>query len=559
MCGFVGISGESINFNKFQNAVTALKDRGPDYVGFYQNDSLCIGHTRLAILDLNERSNQPFWSSCRGLICLFNGEIYNYRELQELLIGRGIKLRTDSDTEVILELFKLEGIEFVKRLEGMYSIAIIATVTEEIYCFRDPLGIKPFYYSVSKGGFYFGSQVSALNQIVETEVNRNSEKYFELLGSILQPETYKHDILSLTPGNYLYFKKGRLLKNPIQELNFKKLRVKRKSSFNELVAHINDSLLESIRRHVVSDVPIALFLSGGLDSAYLATRLKSLIGDKLTAITIAFNDSDENSISELASAQLIAKRLGIKHESKLYTKKDFVQELPRILSKMDQPTIDGINTYFASKFAAELGFKVVISGVGGDELLSGYKYYRTPMFVVNSTVISRLLKGVIVPIKNKSGKLSVLPLGLGNWSSYWLLRRSRPPNDVTNYKNFLDNIHTYFRTTNIESPVAAQELDIQHYLGNQLLRDSDWASMAHSVELRTPLVDYKLYKDVLEYRFMISKYGKQRIFGSLLENDLPKEILKSGKKGFAIPTDSWSKSAFNLTWAEKVEEYFYRP
>ena len=557
MCGFVGEISNTVDPKIIGEALDRIKHRGPDYQGYYFDEGIALGHARLSIIDLNDRSNQPLFSKCGDFILLFNGEIYNYKYLKNNLQNSGVTFLTDSDSEVILQAFIKYGVGFTSLLEGMYAIAIYSIKEKRLDCFRDPLGIKPLYFTSINERFIFSSQVSAIRELVNVEKSSISYEGFNVFGSILEPYTYYDNIVALKPGGHLCYRNGEITEKRLVEFKITNGGLNEEYSLERLAKTIDNLLLDSVKRHLVADVPVALFLSGGLDSAYLAYQLSNLLGDRLTAITISFKEIDESKINEVDRAKAIARSLGIRHEIRRYDENDFLSEIENIFEAMDQPTIDGVNTYFAAKFASELGFKVVLSGTGGDELLSGYNYYRTSDLLIRSRWVDVIVRIFGKLGFNKPEKLKFIGLGLGSWSSYWLLRRSRGTASKKLYSNFRKKIHETFETGEIDSSLMAQVLDIKHYLLNQLLRDSDWASMYHSVELRTPLVDYRLYDELFKMSNGISRYGKQQILSEILKDKIPKDVLSARKTGFSIPIDVWSRKSFGKDWANLVEEKFY--
>ncbi|MDA8691952.1 asparagine synthase (glutamine-hydrolyzing), partial [Candidatus Pseudothioglobus singularis] len=544
----------------------AMSSRGPDYYGNWLSDDgiLAFGHRRLSIIDIDERSNQPMHSNDHRYVIVFNGEIYNYLTLRKELQGNGYEFKTKSDTEVILALYSFEGDKMLSKLKGMFSIAIWDNLLESLFLARDSYGIKPLYIASSKFGWLFASQVKALlaSEIVSKEKDIEGQKSFWLLGSVAEPFTWFKDISSLPAGSWLKIKPDQKFDGPHKFCDIGDCwRSKRiLGSKKDIKAKVRFDLLESIKRHLVADVPIAVFLSGGIDSAALAALMLESGIDNLIGVTVTYDEFKGKLDDEAPAAKIIAKHYGIKHHIKRVTKNEFLQDLPLILKDMDQPTIDGINTWYASKAVSELGIKVVVSGVGGDELFLGYNSFKQLPKLVN------MMRGIYkIPggknIANKVADLQAIrksnprwryaPTWLQNLSLAWLLRRSiYTPDELSGLIDGLNNdlskdfIVEDWLGERVGQLSDAPELQLAQiesmvYLRNQLLRDSDWASMSHSIELRTPLVDSKLLKNLAPLMPLFKNFPKKSLLSNSPAKSLPNSIKKKKKTGFSIPVEQW--------------------
>jgi len=382
MCGFIASFGQNINHKGLKIAFDQLQRRGPDAEGIWKKDNIFLGSRRLAIFDLHDRSNQPMTSICNRYVLVFNGSIYNYLELRNYLLNLGIKLRTTSDTEVIIELFVLEGPKMLSRLQGMFSFVIWDKHTKEAFAARDPYGIKPLYIGYNSEGIILASQVKTLlsTNLISKEKDFSSQFCFFQFGFVIEPRTWFKHIKSLKSGHYIIIKNNRITyeKNWINLQNFwiqadqNKTKIKKKNLKNI----IYEELTASVNKHLVADVPIGIFLSSGVDSTLLASIVSKNSKKNITAITVLFNDFKNSDYDETIKAKKIAQKLGLKHFIFTVTKEDFLKDFPNIIEAMDQPSIDGINVWYASKAAAKLKLKVVFSGLGSDEVFFGYNHFK---------------------------------------------------------------------------------------------------------------------------------------------------------------------------------------
>ena len=389
MCGFIASLGLDLNQNDFKNALNHLSRRGPDSEGIWSENKIFLGSRRLAIFDLNDRSNQPMQSLCSRYILVFNGSIYNYKSLRKHLIDNDVKLKTYSDTEVILELFALEGPQMVSKLKGMFAFVIWDCKKKEAFAARDPYGIKPLFIGTNSEGIILASQVKTLllTKQISTERDINSQYSFWNLGYIIEPRTWFKNIKALKSGYYVRIKDGKII-SEMQWYDLSKNWIsadknKQRISKKECNKIIKNSLTSSVKKHLVSDVPIGIFLSSGVDSTLVAGIVSSNTKKKIIAITVSFENFEGSENDESIKAKKIAQKYGMEHHIYRVTQKDFQNDLPEILEAMDQPTIDGVNVWYASKAAAKLKLKVVFSGVGGDELFFGYNHFNSIPIVHN--------------------------------------------------------------------------------------------------------------------------------------------------------------------------------
>jgi asparagine synthase (glutamine-hydrolysing) len=592
MCGIAGailspdFSGLSDGHRAVERMCDAMSSRGPDAVGYWQANNLPVflGHRRLSVIDLEARANQPFMSDCSNYTIVFNGEIYNFRELRSALQEQGEVFRTASDTEVILKLYIQYGVRMLARLRGMFAIAIWDTRKQTCFFARDPYGIKPLYVARARAGWLFASQVKALlaSGLVSGDTDPLGEASFWMLGSVAGPRTWFQDISEIPPGSWAEIDGEGKFTGPESYWNIgESWSVAGQDVEREEVRErVRQALRESVKYHLGADVPVGVFLSGGIDSGALAGLMVECGARQLTGVTIAYEEFRGTHDDEAPIAARIARHYGIDHVVRRVTRAEFEADLPAIMASMDQPTIDGINTWYASKAVAETGLKVVVSGVGGDELFMGYDSFRQiPRLVKAARAIAQLpggmaLENLLTSLQaKKSGNLrwQHAPQWLQTIGGGWWLRRSTcAPEDLPKFMGrdigsipTADRVPEHWLTDMVgilptDPALALAQIESMTYLRNQLLRDSDWASMAHSVELRTPLVDAHLLKQLAPLLGQFRKFSNKTLLAHAPANPLPQDILTRRKTGFGIPVKQWIESSAAvssgkaMSWAERV-------
>lgn len=548
---------------------TRLARRGPDGNGSWVGGGgrLVLGHRRLAIIDLDRRAAQPMVSACERYVISFNGEIYNYRELREELLARGCSLRTTSDTEVLLELFARDGTAALARLRGMFAFAIWDEQERVLWLARDPYGIKPLFYADDGWTVRAASQVKAL--LAGNGVSLDPEPAgivgFFLYGSVPEPFTCFQQIRAVPAGAIV-----RIDRLGIHEAETYVAvgTVLREAEHTQRVGdarqEIHAAVLDSVRHHLVADVPVGLFLSSGIDSGALLSLMAEAregVGRSIRAVTVTFPEYHGRPDDEAPLAAELALQFGAEHTVRVVDEDEFRADLPHILEAMDQPTIDGLNTWFVSKAARELGLKVALSGLGGDELFAGYSTFRDVPHLVRTLGIGsriplagRTLRRLVGPVVQARGWHPKLPglleLG-GTWAGAYLLRRGLfmpweldtvlEPDVV---RAGLHRLRWRHRIATMlqggpSGPLARVGLlEAGLYMRNQLLRDTDWASMAHSMEIRVPFVDFEVLRRVAPLTLRRPLRGK-RMLAESLTSPLPDNLLRRAKTGFFTPVDQW--------------------
>jgi asparagine synthase (glutamine-hydrolysing) len=557
MCGLNGIlrldpSAEPVSPEAALRTRDRMTSRGPDGAGLWcaSSGSVVLGHRRLAILDPSDAGHEPMgWQNGRYQM-VYNGEIYNFRELREELVRGGEPLRSHADAEVLLALYAKEGTKGLARLRGMFAFAIWDDRERTLVLARDPNGIKPLYYTSDGRHLRFASQARALAESVRTspDVEPGGLAGFLVWGSVPEPQTFWRGIQAVPAGCMLEAREGS--------------RHWALAPLPKATAPGAPSAVEAIRgsvaAHLVSDVPVGVFLSGGLDSSLIAALAGKALGRPLTAVTLRFSEFEGGLSDEAPAAREIAARLGMPHTERVVTRQEFMTEWPAILDRMDQPTIDGPNTYLVAKAARELGLKAMLSGLGGDEVMGSYPSFRdVPRWRRWTSALSRLpgLVGVwphlarrLAPARPKLGGLMAYG---GTIAGAYLLRRALfLPDELSAllgpdlareslcaYAPLDDALKASMDEPDPWRAVATLETSL--YLRNQLLRDCDWASMAHSVEVRVPFVDAWLQEQLAT---LAHEPARSRGKAALLREaapEIPEAVLRRPKTGFSVPTCAW--------------------
>ena len=567
MCGIAAIysyhyASSPINRDELYTIRDHMTKRGPDGYGawFSTDGRVGIGHRRLSVIDLSVNGSQPMTNQDGSLVIAFNGEIYNYKSLSSDLRRKGYKFKSESDTEVLLHLYADRGEEMVHALRGMFAFSIWDVKNNKMLMVRDPYGIKPLYYSNDGWTLRVASQVKAI--IGGGKVSKIIEPAgmvgFFLTGSIPEPFTLYKEIRQVPAGSYIWVDEtGPSV--PKHYFSLSKCFHNITAKTNNNIIDVRESLLDSIYHHFISDVNVGIFLSAGIDSGTLVSLAKEAKICNLPTITLAFDEFQGDYQNEAPLAEKISEKFGTKHTTRTITQSEFVDELPNIFKVMDQPSVDGINTYFVSKAAAETGLKVAISGIGGDELFGGYSTFLDIPLLVRSLYMPsripfagdcfRFLTAFSKSLHPK--KKAILKFGGSYPGAYFLKRGLFMPWEL---KNIMDKDIAYEGLRHLDlfssinstitpdpknsfSRVAAMESSL--YMRNQLLRDADWAGMAHSLEIRVPLVDVKLLNSITPIVTSIPHPKRKNLLSQSPSEPLPNEITKRVKTGFGLPIEKW--------------------
>lgn len=559
----------------------AMVSRGPDSAGLWISNDQKIGlaHRRLSIIDLSDAGSQPMTTSDGQLRIVFNGEIYNYKALRSELENKGHRFLSNTDTEVLLHLYEEKGQKMVHDLRGMYAFAIWDNKNHGLFLARDPFGIKPLYYSDDGCTIRVASQVKALlaSDKVSRTPNPAGVTGFFLFGSIPEPFTYFNEIKALSAGNTLWINnKGPEKQKPyfsIAKIFTDAEKDDNLISAEEIIEAVNKALLDSIRHHFVSDVPVGAFLSSGIDSGALIGLARDAGIEDLQTFTLTFSDFKGSVRDEAPLAKELARLYKTKHTTCSISTSEFMSEIPSILKAMDQPSIDGINTYLVSKATAEAGLKVAISGIGGDELFGGYPSFKQIPSMVRSLGISSKIPllgralhlglNAAKALMPNSPRFNPKYAGLieygGTYAGSYFLRRGlfmpweldsiigrEQAQEGLRQLSFLDHISDNLTPDPGSSFGRVATLESTLYMRNQLLRDADWASMAHSLEIRTPLVDVNLLKSLAPLLVNYKKSNGKELLARSPKTPLPDSVISRQKTGFGVPMDDWFNNNYEM-------------
>jgi asparagine synthase (glutamine-hydrolysing) len=590
MCGINAIyayraSSPPIDRDELVACRDAMRSRGPDGADAWVSPDgrVGMGHRRLAIIDLSEGGRQPMR---RGeLVIVFNGEIYNYRELRAEL--RGAEFTSQSDTEVLLRLYERDGAAMLGKLRGMFALALWDGARKRMLLARDPYGIKPLYYADGGGTLRVASQVRALAGTgqVSTQFDPAGAVGFFLRGTVPEPFTMYRAVRALPAGSYAFVDENGVDERPYFSIAATlrgAVDTARDVSDDERRELVHDAVLESVKYHMVADVPVGAFLSAGIDSTAVVALAKESGASDLQTLTLRFEEYKGRVNDEAPLAALVAKQYGVRHEIHDLSLAEFKAELPKIFEAMDQPSVDGLNSYFISKAAHEHGLKVAMSGTGGDELFGGYTSFRDiPRWMPITSVLAKVPRlgdavhrvnaALARRSRHVSPKMGEIVRYGASWAGAYLVKRGRflaeelpsvLPEDVTREGLQRLNVLQLIEQTVTPDPgndyarVAALESSL--YLRNQLLRDMDWASMAHSLEVRVPLVDAHLLRKLAPALVTRRERGKQ-LLACAPQPPLPEAVRNRRKTGFTLPINEWLKEEGRVefgkrSWARKVYE-----
>ncbi|NQW00586.1 MAG: asparagine synthase (glutamine-hydrolyzing) [Rhodospirillales bacterium] len=567
MCGIAALfayhsEAPGVAHGELQAINDHMVRRGPDGEGFWYgpDDRVGLAHRRLAIIDLSATGHQPMSLATQNqrYHITYNGEIYNFHALRDGMEQQGYRFVTQSDTEVLLRLYERDGADMVNRLRGMFALVIWDAQDQALFLARDPFGIKPLYYADDGRTLRAASQVKAL--LAGGAVERSPEPaghvgYF-LTGSVPEPYTLYKAIKALPAGHWMrigangdrkitrYFDPKPALAAPMGDAP---------------PADLRQVLLDSMQAHFIADVPVGLFLSAGLDSTSLAGLAAECQGRGVQSITLGFDAFKGLAMDEVPLAEEVARLYQTDHATRRIGQNDFDAAFDDILDVMDQPSIDGVNTYFVARAAKQQGLKVALSGLGGDELFGGYDTFAqvpalvgklSPIPAIDS--LGRAFRLLSAPWL--SAFTSPKAAGLFEYGSHWggayLLRRGlympweldrvldgdmaragmAELQPVRRLDQLVDGVDEPRRKVGL--------LETTQYMANQLLRDADWAGMAHSLEIRVPLVDRLVFEQLAPGVHRAGGPSKQKM-AATPKTALPASIINRPKTGFAIPVDRW--------------------
>lgn len=569
MCGIAGIIGLQSDKGKtlLKGMCDAIAHRGPDAEGLFSEGIVNLGHRRLSIIDLSHAADQPVNDFTGRYTIVFNGEIYNYMDVKKEL---DYPWKTTSDTEVILAAYSKWGKDCLHKLNGMFAFAIWDNQTESLFIARDRVGIKPFYYTVKDNILVFSSEIRSILQtgLVEKKIDKvGLFEYLERI-SVRTPRTIIENILQLKPGHCATFKNGKLeteeywsVVKPINPIDVPK-------SFEEAKNRTFELFDKSIQRRMVADVKVGAFLSGGIDSSAVVALMAKHSETPVQTYSIIF---DEKAYDESEYAQMIAKKYETNHTEIKLKPEMLLEELPGFFDALDTPTVDGINTYLVSKLVKNTGIKVVLTGLGGDELFAGYPNFKRWMDYSKYRLLidNFVSKGLVSLVKRFYSNRAI--------SKIHNLQNS----GKTGFAGFYNNSRSIFlksellelidtgkdeKTVNLvdlnsaelkKYPLLSQYSvgEITNYTLDVLIKDTDQMSMAWALEIREPFFDYQMIEYLLGVpdKFKFAEHTPKNLLVKAMGDLLPPEIVYRPKKGFSFPWDYWLRNELKPFCEEAIE------
>lgn len=559
MCSITGIFKVAPSTRELSGAVTrmnaAQKHRGPDddgvMKGEFHGGEVLFGNTRLAIIDTSVAGHQPMKDSATGNWITYNGETYNFKELRREIGQNSAPWSSNTDTEVILRAYRNWGVDTFRKMRGMFALAIWDAKEQTLVLARDPLGIKPLYFYATSDQFIFASELRGVlaSDLVPRRLSTAGVDSYLANGSVVAPLTVIDGVKQLLPGHCLQVKANEAATLELKDFDFAnttpgQIEINR----DEAVTRLRSELEESVRLHLVSDVPLGLFLSGGMDSSALLALMSRIGNQRPKTFSVVF---DETTFSEAPFSRAIAERFGTDHSEVRLSEDALLRMLPSAIAAIDQPTMDGINTFVVSRAAKEAGITVALSGLGGDELFAGYPSFRRALKLSS---MSRASKRAL---RTASGLGKIALNGSVQRQKFWQLagsdcrpedvyRISRQLFSTTSLKQLTgrdsDNYTVNGNHHNRDTVNAISQLELRGYMTNTLLRDTDAMSMAHSLEVRVPFIDTKVVNYVLslpgEWKLRAGSVPKP-LLADAIADLLPRDFLRRPKMGFTLPFEKW--------------------
>lgn len=578
MCGIFGYLSPSADLDEERTLALALKalwHRGPDDRGTFRAPAgrhrLGLAHTRLSIIDLSAGGHQPASTADGRFTIVYNGEVYNFRELREELEGLGDVFHSSCDTEVVLKAYARWGAGALTRLRGMFALAIWDARAGTLFLARDRLGIKPLYYVQGPRGFAFASEVRALlaTGFAERRLSRRALSSYFALGAVSGPDAILDGVASLLPGHFAVWKDGALVAEEYWQIP---LPDERDASFAAEVRAIRPILQDAVSLRLVADVPVGVFLSGGIDSSVVVALATRASASPVHTFTVTF---DEERYSEAPYAAEVARRYGCDHHQVHLPAARAVRDFGNAIRALDQPSVDGVNTYFVSKAAREAGLTVALSGLGGDEVFAGYAYFRQfgrlralaraagrlPPLLHRGLGLAETAPAASIQLR----KLSALLAGDGSAAAVHAAQRAM----------FTPRERRALLADGIEEPgylgvIAPPDLDarlaggklgtvnaysaleLSNYLRHTLLRDTDAMSMVHSLEVRVPLLDHVLLERVMRIPgdLKLAPSDNKPLLTAAV-TALPESAVNRQKMGFTLPYEAWFRGPLR-PWMESL-------
>ncbi len=569
ICGKLAFDGQPVEASSLSAMLGTIRHRGPDDEGAYRSGPVGLGHRRLSIIDLGS-GHQPLSNEDGSVWVVFNGEIYNYKELRAFLISKGHQFRTTSDTEVIVHLYEEFGEASVERLFGMFAYALWDEKKKTLLLARDRVGIKPLYYAMTPTSLLFASEVKAILGDSSVRAEANPAAIDRFLTFLYTPgdETVFQGVSKLLPGHYMVVQDGKATIRRYWDLLIAESKVAK--SPEDYANELTDLLAQTVRDHMIADVPVGVLLSGGVDSTAMLSFAVEQTDKEISTFTIGFDG--QQCTDERPYAKLAAKTYGTRHYDTTITAGDFLNSLPHYVWHMEEPVCEppAIALYHVTKLARE-NVKVLISGEGGDEAFAGYQNYRNLFWL-------EVFKGALGPFAKP---MSGLMTAVGKWSALERISKyaplmnipfegyyySRTSDPFTSFNQFKNDLYTAdFKTTvgtngrtgadavrqllqNVKGAGLLNRMlyvDTKTWLPDDLLIKADKMTMANSLELRVPLLDHRVleFAAALPRRFKLRGLNTKYLLKKALSSRIPKAIVRRRKTGFPVPYDRWIRGEF---------------
>lgn len=565
MCGIAGLIGINNASIHVKNMLESMNHRGPDDWGVYENGDLTFGHKRLSILDLSPAGKQPMTNRKGDTTIVFNGEIYNFQELKSLL-PLNTPLKSNTDTEVILELWATLGKDVLPNLRGMFALAIWDATSKELVLARDHMGIKPLYYQIKNNQLVFASEMKGMlaSGLVNKKVNAKAVYQYLANGYIMQPNTIIEGVEMLEPASCLIWKNGQYTTEQFWNITDKPKILP--ATEEEAINKVYQLVTDAVHEEAIADRPLGVFLSGGLDSTVLIAALKKSGTNAIKTFSVGFDGDD---LSEEDDAKEVAEFYGSIHTQLQVNDKDVVPHIEQFIKALDQPSVDGLNTWLVSKVTAK-HVTVALSGLGGDELFSGYSIDRAILHKQKYVWISRIIHKTR-PLWNKAPRKIINRLhAYSKWRNlpefYKTWGRLFSDEEIKELTGLKSSPKNQFSKFDLGSPYnLLKRISYIHQRGfmmSRLLRDSDAVSMDHSIEVRFPVIDHRLVnlafhlpddwkiKNVkvtaklknYEKENSYEVNGVKHLLYQAFKNDLPPLFGSRPKRGFKLPIEKWMKT-----------------
>ncbi len=588
MCGIAGIAynnGQPVEYDVLENMTRSMKHRGPDDEGIYisknpeskipgrqnPNVQIGLGHRRLSIIDLSDSGHQPMSNEDETIWITYNGEVYNFKELKNILVRQGHIFRSDSDTEVIVHGYEEYGDGIFNKLNGMFAFGLWDSRNQTLFLVRDRYGQKPLYYWHSPTGIVFASELKSLIRYpgLKKEIDIHSLSRYLSYEYVPAPHSIFKDVKKLLPGKYLRWKDREIQITPFWHIHFNgRTGTVQSLSIPEIEHQLVDLLKQSIKRRLISDVPLGVFLSGGVDSSCIVALMSELVpSDQIKTFSIGF---EEESFNESDYARTVSQLFGTDHHEQILTPKRMIEMLPEVWNFLDEPFADAsiLPTYLLSKFTRE-SVTVALGGDGGDELFAGYdpfsahlaaRYYDIIPNIIHNNIVNPIIKRLPVSANNMSLDFKLkqflkgIPFEPVIRNQVWLGSFSKEEqgsilaediNHTLNNFDPYDDILRTFNATVFNNTVEEIIYCYSHfYLSEDILTKVDRASMATSLEARSPFLDVEFaeFANRIPSKLKLKRFTRKYILKKSLKRKLPKGILYRKKKGFGIPLTKWLKN-----------------